>query len=497
MLKKLRIPLACKVFLVCFGVAVVVSVAGSMILYRGASHSLRQEVRGRLQSVAATAALQVDPQLHERVRTSDDESSDAYRKVKAVLGRIRDSNPGLRYVYTMRKTGKKNVWQFVVDAETNPKDMSHVGDEYEVGEYPQMMKAFEDPIADQDPAEDQWGTWLSGYAPIKDAKGRAVAIIGMDLSLAQLQLEEASLRRAMLDNTLAAILLSILLGLLFTKALLRPIQALNRAADRVRQGDLAFQLGLNGRDELGDLARSFDSMIVALTEQTTRDFLTGLFNYMYFREALTIEVERAARCERQFCLLIFDLDRFKSVNDSLGHLVGNSILHQLGDVLRANLRAADIPARYGGDEFVIILPNTDEAAGVEVAERIRAAVESHVFHAVALDRILSKDFVGDDNAALHVTVSVGLACYPKHHKLRDGLVMAADIALCRAKNVARNSVHVYDSAADERSRMDPQDLYEVLYSPNSSAIQSLAAAVDAKDRYTCGHSERVAGYAMT
>lgn len=495
MLKKLRIPLACKVFLVCFGVAVVVSVAGSIILYRGASHSLRQEVRGRLQSVAATAALQVDPQLHERIRTSEDESSDAYRRVKAVLARIRDSNPGVRYVYTMRKTGEKDVWQFVVDAESDSENMSHVGDAYEVGEYPQMKKAFGGPIADQEPDADEWGTWLSGYAPIKDANGRAVAIIGMDLSMEQLQLEEASLRRAMLNNTLAAILLSILLGLLFTKTLLRPIQALNRAADRVREGDLAFQLGLNGRDELGDLARSFDSMIVALTEQTTRDFLTGLFNYMYFREALTIEVERAARCEQQVCLLILDLDRFKSVNDSLGHPVGNSILHQFGSVFKGNLRAADIPARYGGDEFVVILPNTDEESGLEVAERVRAAVEKHTFHSVTLDRLLSKDFVGDDTTALHITVSIGLACYPKHHKLRDGLVMAADIALCSAKNVARNSVRVYDSTSDERGRIDPQDLYEVLYDPNSSAIQSLAAAVDAKDRYTCGHSERVAGYA--
>lgn len=496
MLSRIRLPLIGKIFAICFVLASVVSLGGSWIIYHGASSSLREEVRSRLKSAAAIAALQVDPGLHESIRTQADESTHAYRQVKSALIGIRASYPGIRYVYTMRKTAKPHTWQFVVDAEQDPKNMSHVGDEYDVSEYPEMRSSYDRPAADQSPEEDKWGTWLSGYAPIRDSSGRTIGILGMDMSLSQLRQEEASLRSAMIRNIIVGVLLCVLMGMLFAKALMKPITALTKAAGRVSSGDLNFQIGMRGSDELGKLTRSFDQMLVSLAGQSNRDFLTGLFNYTHFREALQNEIDQAARYQQELSLLVLDLDRFKEINDTLGQEVGNGILYQVGTLLKESLRGSDIAARYSGDEFAVILPNSGEESSKEVAERIRGAVESRGFYAMTMEDILARESVPTETRIVRLTCTIGMACYPRHHKMRDGLVMAADIALFRAKNVARNSVYVCDeSNVQEESRLDPQVLYTALHDANSTAIQSLAAAVDAKDRYTSGHSERVANYA--
>jgi HD-GYP domain-containing protein (c-di-GMP phosphodiesterase class II) len=95
-----------------------------------------------------------------------------------------------------------------------------------------------------------------------------------------------------------------------------------------------------------------------------------------------------------------------------------------------------------------------------------------------------------------LTVTVGIAVYPEHHTTKDGVIMSADIALCRAKHAARSCVLAYDPATAGQEGVDPHELYRVLHDPDAAAIQSLAAAVDAKDRYTHGHSERVVEYAL-
>jgi diguanylate cyclase (GGDEF)-like protein len=159
--------------------------------------------------------------------------------------------------------------------------------------------------------------------------------------------------------------------------------------------------------------------------QASTDGLTGLFNHRRFQEALALEVARAERYGVGFCLLMMDLDRFKAVNDSVGHQRGDEVLRDVADVLRRCSRESDFAARYGGEEFTMILPHTDVDEARRVAERIRGQVAD-----------LSMVEPG-----LSVTVSVGIAAFPDHADDTDGILGAADAALLSAKANGRNCVY--------------------------------------------------------
>lgn len=160
----------------------------------------------------------------------------------------------------------------------------------------------------------------------------------------------------------------------------------------------------------------------------TVDALTGCMNRRAFTERLERELERVSRYDVSLSILMIDLDRFKDVNDNLGHIVGDSVLRQLGDLLREEVRSVDLAARYGGEEFVIVLPDTDLDGAVVFAERLRKRVEQ-------------KDFseIGDP---LRVTVSIGVASASVDGAITEpeSLIARADEALYRAKNEGRNRV---------------------------------------------------------
>lgn len=496
------LPLGVKVFLVCVISAILVSSMGSAVLYRGASHSLRQQLREYLMATAATAALQVDPRLHALVKTEADRHSSAYYIIQRKLRAMRRANPEVHNAYTMRKTASKNTWQFIVDVDGGPD--TPVGCKYDVSELPEMQKAFDGPSADKEPARDKWGTWLSGYAPIRDAGGRAVAILGIDVSFAGVRHEESLLGRAALRTFALAFLLAVVVSLLVTRVLLNRVHVFSRAAERVRAGDLEFQLESSGSPEVRKFTDAFNSMIGGLKlsrerlmEETTLDALTGLYNHVYFQDVLASEIKSAGTRNQSLCLMIFDIDHFKGLNDAFGYSVGARVIRQIGDLLRQSIREGDILARYGGDEFAVILPDTDIETGRSLAEKLRRSIETQRFRIALMDEVLPGGSVPDDREVTGITVTAGLVNYPNNQRSRDGLVMAAEIAVSRAKHKSRNSVCVYDvMAGHDDDELDLKELYQVLRDPNAAAIQSLAAAVDAKDPYTRGHSERVARYAV-
>jgi two-component system cell cycle response regulator len=161
------------------------------------------------------------------------------------------------------------------------------------------------------------------------------------------------------------------------------------------------------------------------------DPLTGLWNYRYLRESLRREVERASRFGRMLAVLVLDLDHFKDVNDTYGHAAGDAVLSEFARRLRLGLREVDFAFRQGGEEFVVLLPETDAYGGVIVAERLGAAVR---------DRPMSLDAQHPDlGEQIPITVSIGIAVYPEHGATAEEVLRAADAALYAAKRAGRDT----------------------------------------------------------
>jgi diguanylate cyclase (GGDEF)-like protein len=165
-------------------------------------------------------------------------------------------------------------------------------------------------------------------------------------------------------------------------------------------------------------------------ELSSHDELTGLFNRRYFFENLEKEVQRARRYRRAFCLLMLDLDHFKNYNDTHGHLKGDEVLKELARLLLGTTRRADLVARFGGEEFVIILPEITKQAGAVVAEKIRSAAEQCPFYG------RGKQPGGK------VTVTIGVATYPEDSEAGLELVDVADRALYAGKQQGGNRVSI-------------------------------------------------------
>jgi diguanylate cyclase (GGDEF)-like protein/PAS domain S-box-containing protein len=166
-----------------------------------------------------------------------------------------------------------------------------------------------------------------------------------------------------------------------------------------------------------------------LREQSVRDHLTGLFNRRYMEETLERELLRASRRQLSLGIIMLDVDHFKRFNDTYGHAAGDAILRELGSLLRGHVRREDIPCRYGGDEFIIVLPDTSRAVTCDRAERICESAKQ-----------FNLQFEGQTLEV--VTLSLGVAAFPEDGSTSAAILSAVDAALYRAKREGRGRVVV-------------------------------------------------------
>ena len=202
------------------------------------------------------------------------------------------------------------------------------------------------------------------------------------------------------------------------------------------------------------------------------DDLTGLLSHGYFHRRIDEEISRCSRFGNIFSVLFLDIDLFKSYNDAFGHLAGDDILREITHHIKSSIRSIDIPCRYGGDEFAVILPESPLDDAYSVAERIRKKVETEM-----------------DSKGIAITCSIGVASWPTSGVTKESLLTAADSALYWSKQAGRNRVSL---ASTEVSALefDFGREEQIL-----NAVHALAATVDAKDHRTYGHSKKAAEYA--
>jgi diguanylate cyclase (GGDEF)-like protein len=241
------------------------------------------------------------------------------------------------------------------------------------------------------------------------------------------------------------LLLAIVAGVAYRLGMIivRPLERLAEGVAEVSMGALDVDLPNVGGGEVGALTRVFNHMVATLRQGreelasandallsknaelerlSVTDGLTGLTNHRALMQRLNDEVSRARRTARPFSLIMCDVDHFKAYNDAFGHPAGDEVLRMLAGVLRDATREVDCAARYGGEEFGVILHETDLPGAMEVAERIRKRVEATEF------------------PSRSITVSIGVAEFPKDAADVNALVAVADEALYVAKNEGRNQV---------------------------------------------------------
>ncbi|HHY48294.1 MAG TPA: diguanylate cyclase, partial [Alphaproteobacteria bacterium] len=177
-----------------------------------------------------------------------------------------------------------------------------------------------------------------------------------------------------------------------------------------------------------ELRRSVsNTLALAVTDE-----LTGLYNRRYFDRHLALMLEKAREQRRDMALMLIDMDFFKSVNDTHGHDIGDAVLKEFSQRLRRNIRGVDLACRFGGEEFVVLMPDTDYRQAQGVAERVRLAVAE-------------REFETNGSRPLTVTVSVGVALNENENDTPETMLKRADVALYRAKREGRNRV-VFDAA---------------------------------------------------
>jgi len=229
---------------------------------------------------------------------------------------------------------------------------------------------------------------------------------------------------------------------------------------------------------IGHYVRLEQSHIDELVNYANIDGLTGIYNHRYFYEAIEGLFGQNKKNHTQLSLLMLDLDYFKKYNDIYGHSQGDELLKEITGVLRETIRENDILCRYGGDEFCVILPETDKDEALIIADRLRKAVCEY-------------DYLGKENMNNKMmTASVGVSTYSSQMESYLDLIENADMALYRAKFLRRNKVEVYSSIFDHIIEKEPnENLLEEI-----KPLKTLMTVINSRDTYTFNHVERVFNY---
>ncbi len=282
-------------------------------------------------------------------------------------------------------------------------------------------------------------------------------------------------RRAIACVALVAMILSVFIGMALSRSITQPLSMFVRAADAVRHGSWPEPLPKSGPTEIEFLADTFNEMVQSLRAQEEKllalayvDPLTDLYNHRYFQDRLIEKVTSGSSCG----LIMIDCDNFHRYNERHGHKMGDEALVKIANVIARHISNGVDACRYGGEQFAVLLTDCLPARAQAVAEAIRSGVQTEM-------------------SDVELTVSAGTGMFPADTSSHQGLLMAAELALLHSKNSGRNCVTSYSEVPAATTLEDPANLYSTLRSGDLTTITALAAAVDAKDNYTHGHSANV------
>jgi methyl-accepting chemotaxis protein len=234
--------------------------------YQYATSRAMDDLRQSLMSSARMAASMVSADENAQVFASGEEEDPQYTHIADQLRQVRDANPKVAAIYTMVRSPNPNVLIFVVSADEDPETRAHLRSTYDTSDAPEMLEAFNDPIADPEYGADEYGVWLSGYAPIRDKSGEGVAMVGVDMTAEDVVQVQSQIRDASLVVFVIAYVGVFIAVLLLSDTITRPLRSITGAAQSLEQGEPFEPEKLahveRGSDEIGRLARVFSKMAI-------------------------------------------------------------------------------------------------------------------------------------------------------------------------------------------------------------------------------------------
>ncbi|MEW8507551.1 MAG: diguanylate cyclase [Candidatus Thiodiazotropha sp.] len=443
--------------------------------YQSATENLMNALQSRLKNSAALISRGMNVGNLDQIRDTSDTSLPTFKENVDVLREFIKANPDIAFIYIMRKLDDKVF--FVIDSDTQ--DPALPGEEYE-HDIPELMEGFIRPSVDEHITEDKWGFFLSGYSPLDG--GEDDYLVGIDMRADEVHGKFEKIRLAgflsLAFSLILATVFSRLLSINFTK---RITYLTTRFASIAPPADEDVADDLHG-DELDQLSRSFDQMATRLSikqnqidasqialheahselehrvesrttelvqanekllkeiaerknierileESSCTDYLTGLLNRRAMNDRLEQALAQVARGSKSFCTILLDIDHFKTINDRYGHDIGDLVLKHSVDTIKGSIRESDVLGRWGGEEFLILTPETDLAEADSLAQRVCVEL-------AAASIVLQQHKIS-------VTASFGLTCHRLGENMRSCLKRTDD-ALYAAKAKGRNCVVVFD-----------------------------------------------------
>lgn len=248
-------------------------VAANFLLYQYTLKSRFNQIRNNLSLIVRNAALAVDAEELLKVPLNrEGMKSLEYKAIAERLKKIKEANPSLKYIYTMVKSQQPEIWQFVVDpdpvvSKKNQRALTAFpGDKYDVSRFPEMIAGLSGPSTDKELTADEWGVTLSGYAPIYNNEGKAVAILGIDINANEIYDMQKAVGVRALFVLFMALITSVLLGIWVSRAVTRPVEKLVDGTRKIASGDWEYKVDIESKDEIGELADSFNDMASSLAD---------------------------------------------------------------------------------------------------------------------------------------------------------------------------------------------------------------------------------------
>ncbi len=258
-------------------------VLSNFLIYQYTLSIQFNDLRSKLMIIAQNASLMIDADMLMRIPLNKEGAqAPEFKSIAEKLEQIKKINPPIKYIYTLTKTEKEGVWQFIVDPFPQGERIrqngitSYPGDTYKAWRFPEMLKAYDQPSADTKLEVDEWGVTMSGYAPIKDARGNAVAVLGVDVTANTVYQMQLAVRKRSLVVLVLGIMFSVALGMIISRRITNPVHELLKGTRHIAKGDLHYVVTVKSSNEIGELARSFNHMAKSLLESKKK-----LLDYFY------------------------------------------------------------------------------------------------------------------------------------------------------------------------------------------------------------------------